>query len=126
MFHLHWDRANQEIAKIVDAGHQGAGLAFEGSFAPSHNALVRFNLHEDVGPVRFAGEGDSKDFQSCDRDAGMEPFESIMAGRWRSECATTEVSPSASAPAREGETRGACGKKSSTQHETSPTPLRSP
>jgi len=36
---------------LCDVGHSGPGFAFERALAPAHNALVRFQLHEDVRPV---------------------------------------------------------------------------
>ena len=53
MLHLHRILADQELAEILDAGHHGGRFAFERALAPTHYALVGFELHEDIGTVRI-------------------------------------------------------------------------
>ena len=50
---LHRVAADEVILQVHHAGHGCAGFAFERGFAPSHDPLVGFDLHEHIGPVRL-------------------------------------------------------------------------
>ena len=126
VLHLHGVRADQEIAEVVDAGHHRARFALQGSFAPSHHALVRFDLHENVRAVRIARQRDAEDFQAADRDARAQPSKRVAAGRLRRQRAAAQVRGPAPAACRPSQARTAQRQKSSTLHGISPEPLRSP
>ena len=68
---LHRIRADQKVAEIVDAGHDGAGFAFERALAPADQALVGFELDEYVGPVGVRRQRDAEDFQAGDFQTGV-------------------------------------------------------
>ena len=70
MLDLHRVLADEELAEIVDAGDDGAGLAFERALAPADEALVGFQLDEDVGTVRVGRQGNAEDLHVRDLHAG--------------------------------------------------------
>src|ERR1035437_9216828 len=126
VLHLHGVRADQEIAEVVDAGHHRARFALQGSFAPSHHALVRFDLHEHVWAIRIAGQRDAEDFQAAECDPRAQPSKGVAAGRRRSQRAAAQVRGPAPAACRPSQAGTAQRQKSSTLHGISPEPLRSP
>ena len=91
VLHLHRVGADEEVAKVVHAGHDGAGFAFERAFAPADDALVGFELDEDVGAVGIGRERDAEDLHAGDADA------SRLRGRLRRRLAPR------SAPRRTGQ-----------------------
>src|SRR5690349_16441317 len=75
VLHLHGVGADDELTKILDAGHRGPSLALERSLAPSHQALIGFELAKHIGPVRSAGQRDAKNFHAGDLQAGLQTVE---------------------------------------------------
>src|SRR6478609_7346173 len=63
VFHLHRIRADQKIAKVVDARHYGAGFPFQGSFTPADESLVCLKLHEHIRTIGIWCKRDAEYFQ---------------------------------------------------------------
>jgi hypothetical protein len=69
VFDLHRVAANDEILEIHDARHRGGRLPFERGFAPTYDALVGLELHEDIRAVRLCDalvERDAEDLHVRD------------------------------------------------------------
>ena len=65
--------------KVVDAGHDGAGFAFERAFAPADQALVGFEFDEDIGAVGVRSERNAEDFHAGDFQPGLHVGESAAS-----------------------------------------------
>jgi hypothetical protein len=66
MFHLQGVFADDEIPEVLHAGHGGAGLAFKSGFTPADQALIGFNLDEDIRTVGVGSQRDAEYLHVCD------------------------------------------------------------
>ena len=80
VLHLHGVGADHEVAEVVHAGDDRAGLPFERAFTPAHQALVGFELDEDVGAVGLGVERNAKDLHAGNAEAGTDAFEGGGSG----------------------------------------------
>lgn len=81
VFDLHRVRADQEIFEVVDASHHGAGFAFQRSFTPSDQALIRFEFEEHVRPVGVRSQRNTEHFHSGDFQSRLNTREGLQSRR---------------------------------------------
>src|ERR1700689_3883792 len=77
MLHLHRVAPDQEVAEVLNAGHDGLGLALKRAFTPAHQPLVCFQFDEDVGPVRVRSQRHTENFEIGDRQARAQVTERL-------------------------------------------------
>src|SRR5262245_61259102 len=73
VFNLDRIAADEEVAKVIDAGDHRAGLAFERRLAPTHDASVGLQLDEDIRTVRRLVIGDAEHFDVGNPNLGENP-----------------------------------------------------
>ena len=97
MFDLHRVRAHQEVFEVVDARHHGASFAFQCSFTPSDQTLIRFELEEHVRPVgvwnqRYTEYLHSRDLQTrLNTREGLNSRGAIWFDSLGLECAAAQI-----------------------------------
>ena len=121
---LHGVGADDKVVEVVHAGDDSAGLPFERAFTPAHQALVGFELDEDVGAVRLGVERNAKDLHTGHAEAGADAFEgggSGGSGRQCLECAAAIERGAAHGLGAPGEERScrALKKLTAAHHATS-------
>jgi len=80
MLHLHRIVADQQVFQVENARHRGGRFAFERGFAPTHNALVGFDLHEHIRPVvlpQVLRQGHTEDPEPGDAEVRHHAGESL-------------------------------------------------
>ena len=80
VLHLHRVGADDEVAEVLDAGHVGAGLAFQRALAPTHQTLVGFEFDEYVRPVGRGRQRHAEHLHPGDFETGLQRLEAA-AGR---------------------------------------------
>src|SRR5215831_5104016 len=86
MFHRHRVRADQELFEILNAGDGGSRFPFQSSLAPAVDALIGFDLDEDVRTIAFRGDWKrhAEGLDLCDTEARPEWEQRSCSHRRRS------------------------------------------
>jgi hypothetical protein len=123
---LHGIGPDDELLEVLDARHSRAGFTFEGALTPADNALVGFELAEDVGAVGGGRQRDAEHLHAGDLQPGLQPFEPGERGVRLAELlrrpSTTAIQWRTALS--ESEAGGAQFQKRSTPHDISPVLLR--